>query len=679
MVTTSIPIPDESTNSAGAPSLSPADLASPPTEGPSLLPSTQTRIPALDGLRAVAVGVVVTYHVAPELMPAGFLGVSLFFTLSGFLITRLLLGERLTTGRLALRRFWGRRYRRLTPAALLTLGVVTVVWVTTGWITPAIGGDVVASLAQVANWRFLVTGTAYGATTEASPVLHFWSLAIEEQFYLVYPVIVWAVLRRTNHPLRALGALLAVLLTASVAYTVSASGEPLTVYFSTFSRAGEVLIGALLAVVTYRLSRPTRAWILGVLGALALAGFIALSATSRLTDPVWANGGLTAVGLVSAAAVLGATQPGFFSRAVSVRPLVRIGELSYGIYLFHWPILLALRTTDLSQWSIAVITIAGSWGLAVLSLRLLENPVRLGAWHRVRPLAVALPLTLVIGGVAIWGGSRSTAPTFDFSGERGIEDLGDFALPVTTTTPDPSTDLPVAPVPSGPLAVSVFGDSTAWQLRLGLLGTDPRIDVRPGWSNLGCTLTRGGPLKGNNHSDEGYSKPTDQCDWTERWPATISAAGTELAIVYGGAWDVTPRQNALLWSGWRTVEDPVAADHLRAEMVALTDALHAAGARHVVWLTLAPNTNTTSELNRRRVNIFNQILSEAAGQRPDVLKVIDIAKWFATQSESLRPDGVHVTEETGREVVTSFLADQLFAAAGRTPSAGAPTSPPNSP
>ena len=368
-MTASIPTAGESTSSAGAPPLSAADLTSPPTEGPNLLPSTRTRIPALDGLRAVAVGVVVVYHVAPDLMPAGFLGVSLFFTLSGFLITRLLLGERLETGRVSLRTFWARRYRRLTPAALATLGVVTIAWVASGWMTRAIGGDIVASLAQVANWRFLFTGTAYGATTEASPVLHFWSLAIEEQFYLAYPLIVWVALRRTTHPVRVLGALLGALLAASITYTVLASDEPLTVYFSTFSRAGEVLVGALLAVVTFRLTRPRRAWVLGALGAVALLAFVVVSATTRLTDPVWAHGGLTAVALLSGAAVLGATQPGPFGRAISLRPLVRIGELSYGIYLFHWPILVALRTTELTDWSIALLTITGSVALAVVSLR----------------------------------------------------------------------------------------------------------------------------------------------------------------------------------------------------------------------------------------------------------------------------------------------------------------------
>jgi peptidoglycan/LPS O-acetylase OafA/YrhL len=620
----------------------------------------------------VAVALVVVYHVAPAAMPAGFLGVSLFFTLSGFLITRLLLDEHLRTGSLALRRFWSRRYRRLTPAALLTLGVVTAVWMSASWMTAAIGGDVVASLAQVANWRFLFTGTTYGAATEASPVLHFWSLAIEEQFYLAYPLIVWVALRRTSHPRRTLGILLTALLAASLAYTVWAGSEPLTVYFSTFSRAGEVIVGALLAVVTLGLRRPSRGWVLGLVGALALAAFVALSATTRLTDPIWAHGGLTAVALLSAAAVVGATQPGLLGRPLALRPLVRIGELSYGIYLFHWPILVGLRTTELGSWVIGVVTVTASVVLAELSLRLLENPVRLGSWNRVRLVAVALPLTAIVGSLALWSGSRSSTPTFDFSGERGIEDLTAADLAPPGEPSGVPTD-PIPTTPTGPVAISLFGDSTAWQLRLALTGADPRIDVRPGWSDIGCTLTRGGPVRGLYDTDQGYPQSTERCDWTERWPATVAAVGTEVAIVYGGVWDTVPRQNGFLWDGWRTVEDPTVAAHVRSEMVALTDALHAAGARQVVWLTLAPNLEVDSELNRRRVNIFNQLLSEAAGQRPDVLKVVDIAGWFATQPPELRPDGVHVTEETGRMVLDQFLAGQLLTIAGRDPAPSAPS------
>jgi peptidoglycan/LPS O-acetylase OafA/YrhL len=630
-----------------------------------LLPEAQRRVPALDGLRAVAVAVVVVYHVAPSWMPAGFLGVSLFFTLSGFLITRLLLAEHSETGGVALRRFWTRRFRRLTPAALVTLGLVTVAWIAFGWMTTIIAGDIVASLAQVANWRFIVTGTTYGVSTDASPVLHFWSLAIEEQFYLVFPVLVWAVVRRSSRPLRSLGLCLTCLLVASLAYTLTHSSAPLDVYFSTFSRAGELLIGALVAVITWRATRPRRVWLLGLVGTMALAVFLGLTILTRLTDPVWSRGGLTAVGVISALVVIGVTQPGPLQRVLASRPLVWVGILSYGIYLFHWPVLVALRTTDLPAPTVAAITIAASVTAAWVSSKLIENPIRFGRIRRPRPIVIGVPVMLTIAVLALWGGARSDIQPIEFVTERGIED----AAP--STSPTPSRPLPPAapdPAPTtgtGPVPVAVFGDSTAAQLRLALVDSDPRIEVRTGWSDVGCALSRGGPVKGSYDTDDGWPYEMERCDWTGRWPETVAATGASTVIVYGGFWDTVPRENEALWDGWRTIEEPVVADHVRDEMVALTDAMHAAGAQKVVWLTLAPHNRIDSETNVRRTQIYNDLLASAARERPDVLEVVDLAGWFATQPTSLRPDGVHMTVETGQEVIRTYLADQLLAAASR--------------
>lgn len=668
MTTISVPAPDAS----GGPDVPPAPAPRPAFRhartAPRLLPGTRERIPSLDGLRAIAVALVVVYHVLPDWMPAGFLGVSLFFTLSGFLITRLLLAELTERGDVGLRSFWGRRFRRLMPASLATLAVVTVAWVAVGWMTRAIGGDIVAAVADVANWRFLVTGTAYGAATDASPVLHFWSLAIEEQFYLAYPLIVWVVARRRANPARALGIALTVLLVGSVAYTLSRSGEPLTVYFSTFSRAAEVLVGALAAVLTWRLGRPRRAGLIGLVGLAALLGIIGLSLRSGLYDAAWAHGGLAAVAVLSSLAVLGATQRGPLRQWTSARPLVRIGEISYGIYLFHWPILVALQQgTSLSPGLRALVTVVAAVVLAEVSIRVLEHPVRVGAWRRVRPAVVAVPVVALVVGLSVWGGNHSSSPTFTFAGEKGVEDLG--ALPVPTTAPATeggANGAAGAAVPAGPVAISFYGDSTAWQMRLAMQAWgDPRFEVRPGWNDIGCTISRGGPYKGDYDTDKGYDVSVDRCDWTQRWPDTVRAGGTELAVVYGGVWDTMPRKVPGLWSGYKTIEDPEGADHERAEMVALSDALHEAGARKVVWLTLAPNTQRNAALNIRRVAIWNQLLSEAAAQRPDEIAVVDIAGWFAGQPKSIRPDGVHVTEDTGRVVLDEYLAAQLLAAAGR--------------
>ena len=217
-------------------------------------------VPGLDGLRAVAVVVVVLFHAGAPGASGGFLGVSLFFTLSGFLITSLLLDEFERTERVSLRRFYLRRVRRLLPAAYLCLLLVAI-W--GGWWTAqqqsALPGDLIASVANVANWRFAFADTSYAdllSGESASPVAHFWSLAIEEQVYLVLPVVMLLALRGGHR--RAAG-VVGVLLGLSVAATLATSDRDL-VYNATHTRAAEVLIGSALALLMFRRRLPAGGW-----------------------------------------------------------------------------------------------------------------------------------------------------------------------------------------------------------------------------------------------------------------------------------------------------------------------------------------------------------------------------------------------------------------------------------
>ena len=208
-----------------------------------------SRIDALDGLRAVAVVAVLLFHLDLAWMPGGFLGVSLFFTLSGFLITRLLLDESDRTGRVALRTFWARRLRRLSPAALVVLAVVALMSLWGVFEGTRLRGDLGASLGYVANWRFATAESTYAElfTSTPSPVIHFWSLAIEEQFYLIFPVLFVALSKK-----RALlvPGLLALTIASVVASLLTESRN--LGYYGTHVRAAELLIGCLLAVITAR-------------------------------------------------------------------------------------------------------------------------------------------------------------------------------------------------------------------------------------------------------------------------------------------------------------------------------------------------------------------------------------------------------------------------------------------
>ena len=373
-------------------------------------------LPALDGLRGVAVLAVVGYHLWPGLVPGGFLGVTVFFVLSGFLITRLLLAEHTSTGTIGLRGFWGRRARRLLPASLMTLTVVAVAWMMQGWLTRAFSADILWSLFDLANWHTLASGSTYGAAGIDSPVLHFWSLAIEEQCYLLLPVLVWGVLRWRGWSSRVLGWVMSGLLVASLTYTMANRSDANLVYLSTFSRAGELLVGVLLAVFVARHGMPTgRWWRLG--GPLAAAALVLAALVMTLDDPIFATGGLFVAAVLALVVLVASVDPAaarWLPSGLSVGPLRYVGRISYAVYLFHWPILMAFREAAIDTWWVSPATFVLSLGLAAASMELVEAPIR--NLRRSRSAAIefvgVLAATVVV--VCIWG-VAPPARDLDFS------------------------------------------------------------------------------------------------------------------------------------------------------------------------------------------------------------------------------------------------------------------------
>lgn len=358
-------------------------------------------VPGIDGLRALAVLAVLFFHLEFDGFGGGFLGVSLFFTLSGFLITQLILREFENTGRLSLTRFWGRRFRRLMPAALVALSAVAVLSLTTDVFDGRrLRGDLLAGVGYAANWRFAFGSQSYSDlfSSASSPIQHFWSLAIEEQFYVVFPVLMAFVLWmgvRVRNPRRTAITTLVVLVGGSVvANLVTRSHD--VIYYGTHTRAVELLIGALLAFalpIGRDVSRKA-AQGLAAAGSVSLIVFGLLVVTVSTTDDWLYRGGLAAFSVVSAALIVGALVPGPLHRLLSFGPLVRIGKISYGIYVFHWPIIVALDADRLgfSGWKLNLVRIVATLACASASARWIENPIR-------RRRVLARPRTAGVAGL----------------------------------------------------------------------------------------------------------------------------------------------------------------------------------------------------------------------------------------------------------------------------------------
>ena len=383
-------------------------------------------LPALDGLRGVAVLAVLLFHAGVPFVRGGHLGVTVFFTLSGFLITALLLNERHAMGRIDLRAFWIRRARRLLPATLVCFALIAVLLrVSNSPPSPSLVGDAFASATWTANWRFVLDEQTYADLfSQASLFQHFWSLAIEEQFYLVFPLLAVGILgvRRarpaTGRLALVLGSLIA-LSTWQLARLYAANGALGHAYYGTDARMAELLVGALLAVA---LVRPTQlrtfhGWasrLVSLLGVVGLVGVLLSLALVEKGSPGLYRGGLLAVALGTAAMIASVVQGGPVARVLAQRPLVLLGLVSYGLYLFHWPLFVVLSefSTGLSAPEVFTARFAITLAVAVASYRWIEVPVRRQVTRRQTGPALVgwgAGLTVCLAALVLAGGTLVVA------------------------------------------------------------------------------------------------------------------------------------------------------------------------------------------------------------------------------------------------------------------------------
>jgi peptidoglycan/LPS O-acetylase OafA/YrhL len=408
--------------SSGGARVQPPDDATQPDRSVATVSSTPAfgYLPAIDGLRALAVIAVLLFH--GGVLPGGYLGVDAFFVVSGYLITSLMLIEVDRRGRLDLRAFWYRRVRRLFPALALVLLAVALYCVTFASRTELsrIRGDAIATVFYFANWRAIVARHGYWEMFQApSPLEHTWSLAVEEQFYVLWPVVVAMLVagaalvrtRRGRHRRRPSIApvVFVVATSAAVASAVWAAAlfspaRTTRVYLGTDTRIASILFGAALAAFI-RWRGPVRSrggrWVLEAAAMVAVValGFAWADLDGRSSALYRGGLALCGVGVALVVAAVAHPKPGPIGRLLSWRPLVAVGLISYGLYLWHWPLFVVLGSerTGLHGASLLGVRLAATFAAATLCYLLVEGPVRR---RSIRP-AVLWPAAMVGAGACV--------------------------------------------------------------------------------------------------------------------------------------------------------------------------------------------------------------------------------------------------------------------------------------
>jgi peptidoglycan/LPS O-acetylase OafA/YrhL len=568
--------------------------------------------PGLDGVRGLAVVVVVAYHLG--YLHGGFLGVDVFLVLSGYLITGLALGEIGESGTVSLRAFWGRRVRRLVPALLVVVLVVTLVALAIGWPRAqldALGWDGVATLTWWANWR-QVQGPSYWDSGE-NLFRHAWSLSIEEQFYVVWPIVLVGAaavarrLRRSVVPIVGAIALTGAVASATwhlvLAHRLAA--EDLSrVYVGTDARALAPLLGCALACLMAA-RRPTAlaagalGRIAGAVGALVL---LVLVVGAEVASPaLYRNGVLVVASVASAAVVARASALPEGDRSVlgwatTARTTRYLGARSYAIYLWSWPIqvLASFRWPDAPKAAVAALTVVLSLSLAELSYRFLEDPIRRRTGWATRARFRRPAWGMVAGGaVAVLVAAFVLAVPPPLHERVDTAEAATEALrpaDATTTAPGPTTTVP--PGAPEPLKVMVTGDSVAWTvgyykpddpLPKGIASIDSRAIIGCGvLSSDGYGYPKGGPDGPIVHPGSGFCAKVPEAD------AIGLAAGPDVVLTFPGSWEWAKAQAP---DGHIIpAQSPEMADTLTARLLARIEEANDAGARYAIVAFSCPGT-----------------------------------------------------------------------------------------
>lgn len=636
--------------------------------------------PALDGIRAFALIVVMLYHGGQSWLGGGFLAVDVFFVLSGFLITSLLLVEFEGAGRLDLVAFWGRRARRLLPALFLVLAAVLVYAAfLTGEAAASVRGDALATLFYVSNWWFIASGNSYFEQfQDPSPLTHTWTLAIEEQWYLLLPLALVVVLPRLRRSRLAwaFGAL-ALLSALEMAWLANPQTDGSRVYYGTDTRLQSLLVGATLAVVltpgVLQRIRPAANWIAPA-ALVGLMGFMIL--VSDQSAWIYTGGFLLFAGLSAALlASMQAHPAGLVARLFSLPAVVWVGKLSYGLYLWHWPVYVILSPARVGFSGVGLLALrfAVTFAVAVASYYLVEMPVRRGALSRFtsrQRVAVVLGAPLaIVAMIGVTTACSRPAPS------DSLESIA------ASATRSPSAVPSASPV-VGDVRAMLVGDSIPLSMyaayRPGLV---PGLSVLPG-TEFGCGLV---PFDIAVNGAKIGIRP--ECEiWEQQRAQRIASSGANLGVMFAGPWEQYDR-----WIDGESVPftDPRWRDatvnayarviaeltQLPAQAVVL-NSCHGAPELDLPEAAQVQAGRYPAVVNDpKRIAAVNDAAREAVRRSGRDIPIIDPDEFLCEDGQyratidgvQMHTDGVHFTEE-GARLYWQWLGPRLLKA-GPTPAA----------
>lgn len=541
-------------------------------------------LPALDGVRGLLMLLFMAYHLGASQLQGAWIGINLFFILSAFLIVRLLVIEHDRHGDIDVLGFYRRRARRLLPALLLVLAAVSVWWglLGEGEVRRRLGGDVLATLGYVINWRLIAQSDEYfGDRAGASPLRHAWSLAIEEQFYLLVPLLVIALLMLLGRRRLVAVAVLAAATVLATLWTASVAGDPGTgfarLYYGTDTRAQSLLLGAALGLWSAPRAgrRPIRSLPGGLLLAMGAVGLIVTLVGLVVISPeapwMYQRGGILLLGLAAAALVLACADDrgSPLTRALGRGPLAHTGRLAYGLYLWHWPVALILLDLLGSDGPVNIVLgTAVSYLLAHLSYTYVERPV-------------------------IARGVRGLLPTRRpaLVGALPVAAVTAVGLVLVGTAPASPAEQPVAPArdlvagqpehrPGQPSRIAVRGDSVPYYLARDFSASAAEGVQIDNLAATGCDLLPEPAVV----TEDLLLRDEDACArLRETWPTTFEERGDQVLLLFGSPLLILPHRIDGETIG---LDDPAYRRAITDRLDTLREQAYAAGAEQVQLVNL---------------------------------------------------------------------------------------------